>query len=463
MRGIGALSAGAVLGLPPLRGLAAEARVGIVGAGLAGLTAAYELNKAGIAATVFEANTRLGGRCWSIRDVFDQGQIAEQGGEFIDTDHHPIRNLAAELGLQLDDVNAAVPQGAQPLYYFNGELYTLADATRDFQPVYPVLQAQAKAVGAVVNYRHRSAEAIRLDRLSISQWVARYVPGGRLSRLGQLIENAFAEENAADSDQQSALNLVTVLVADKRHNFNLYYTASDQRFHVHGGNDQIPARLAAALPGAIETGMVLLAIAQRGDGRVRLSFARDTGIVDRGFDRVILALPFAVMRAAVDFAEAQFRPLKQQAIRALGMGASVKFQLQFTRRVWYDAGCSGEIRLPAPDFQTSWDVTRAQPGQHGIFNFWSGGAKAALVAGNAETRNWRRTACAAPASSFRRWHCTGTAGSRATYGKPIRGRSDRIRIMRRAIRRRCTASNGSPKATASLPANTRRHARKSAT
>src|SRR4051812_26067124 len=39
-------------------------RVAIVGAGLAGLTCAYRLKQAGVAATVYEGNSRLGGRCW---------------------------------------------------------------------------------------------------------------------------------------------------------------------------------------------------------------------------------------------------------------------------------------------------------------------------------------------------------------------------------------------------------------
>jgi monoamine oxidase len=49
-----------------------SARVVVVGAGLAGLTCAYRLNRSGITATVYEANTRLGGRCWTRRGDFDQ-------------------------------------------------------------------------------------------------------------------------------------------------------------------------------------------------------------------------------------------------------------------------------------------------------------------------------------------------------------------------------------------------------
>jgi monoamine oxidase len=91
---------------------------------------------------------------------------------------------------------------------------------------------------------------------------------------------------------------------------------------------------------------------------------------------VILAIPFSVMRVAVDYKQAGFRPLKNRAIATLPMGASTKFQLQFARRIWTDVGCNGEMRVPSQTFQTTWEVSRAQPGTRGILNFFSGGTRA---------------------------------------------------------------------------------------
>jgi len=70
-------------------------RVIIVGGGLAGLAAAHALAQAGIRARILEASPRVGGRCWTERRVFDGGQIAERGGELVDTAHDAIRALAA--------------------------------------------------------------------------------------------------------------------------------------------------------------------------------------------------------------------------------------------------------------------------------------------------------------------------------------------------------------------------------
>src|SRR5690349_6388497 len=80
-----------------------RAKVAVVGAGLAGLTCAYRLKQAGIEATIYEANTRLGGRCWTRRGDFLDGQTAEHGGELIDQSHTNIRQLAQELRLPLDN------------------------------------------------------------------------------------------------------------------------------------------------------------------------------------------------------------------------------------------------------------------------------------------------------------------------------------------------------------------------
>ena len=99
----------------PLPSLAATARIAVVGAGLAGLTAARELRKAGLKPDVYEGSTRIGGRCYSARGIFSDGQVAEHGGEFIDTGHKEIRALATELGLTLDDVLKATPPNTRSL------------------------------------------------------------------------------------------------------------------------------------------------------------------------------------------------------------------------------------------------------------------------------------------------------------------------------------------------------------
>jgi monoamine oxidase len=97
-----------------------------VGAGLAGITAAYRLAAQGVRVRLFEARGRVGGRCWTARG-FAQGQTAEHGGEFIDTRHVHLRGLAGELGLELDDLWAGYPSHAAWPNWVGGRVWSSAD------------------------------------------------------------------------------------------------------------------------------------------------------------------------------------------------------------------------------------------------------------------------------------------------------------------------------------------------
>src|SRR6478735_4076354 len=76
-------------------------KVIVVGAGLAGLTAAVKLKEAGAKVSLIEARDRVGGRVFTIRGAFAQGQHAEAGGDFIDEGQHEITRLVEEQGLTL--------------------------------------------------------------------------------------------------------------------------------------------------------------------------------------------------------------------------------------------------------------------------------------------------------------------------------------------------------------------------
>ena len=77
-------------------------RVIIVGAGLAGLSAAYELMQAGHDVTVLEARTRPGGRVFTLRDPFPEGLHAEAGATRVPDNHHFTIKYAELFGLTLD-------------------------------------------------------------------------------------------------------------------------------------------------------------------------------------------------------------------------------------------------------------------------------------------------------------------------------------------------------------------------
>ncbi len=348
----------------------AAPRVVVVGAGLAGLTAAYRLKQAGINAQVHEAATRVGGRCWTVRGVFDQGQLAEHGGELIDQGHTEIRHLAQELGLQLDNLLAAEANGTEDQYFFNGRRYSFTQATNDLKGIWQQIHSDTVAAGYPTLYTSSTARGRELDQMSVAGWIDTYVPGGRSSNLGRLLDVAYNIEYGAETSDQSSLNMLYLLGFAGQGNLRIFGT-SNEKYHVRGGNDQIPQLLAAALGSQVTLGSQLVAVRQNADATYTLSLKQGTRTVSAVADHVILALPFTLLRS-VDCSRAGFSAVKSNAIRTLGMGTNSKLQLQFTSRVWNALGCNGATYSDT-GYQSSWDVSRAQAGTNGILVDYTGG------------------------------------------------------------------------------------------
>ncbi len=363
-----------------------SAKIAIVGAGLGGLTCAWRLKQAGITATVFEAAPRLGGRCFTRRGYFADGQIVERGGELIDTGHTAVQDLAVEFGLQLDDLLAAEPAGTEPAYYFGGQSYTYAQLLTEFQAIYDTLQADVTAADYPTTYNNSTPRGRQLDQLSIAQYIDQIVPGGHNSLLGQVLDVAYNIEFGAETEDQSALNLLYLLGFSGNTEFSTF-GESDERFHIRGGNDQLVSGLASRLGGQIQTGTPLVAIAKGSDGRSTLTFSNGITTTSAVFDHVVLALPFSILRYSVDISKANFTHRKRIAITEQGMGTNSKFQLQFKRRFWNAAGNNGDSYSDT-GYQNTWEATRAQAGRSGVLvNFTGGEIGASYNQGTIAQRN----------------------------------------------------------------------------
>ncbi|MDB4868414.1 MAG: amine oxidase [Cohnella sp.] len=346
-------------------------RIVIIGAGLAGLSCAYQLKKAGYLAEIYEASERIGGRCWTRRGDFENDQIAEHGGEFIDSGHAEIIALAKEFNLPLDDIVQAQKKGTEELYYFDGTPYTFIEACEDFIKIWSILQDESKAAGYPTLYNKYTRRGAELDKMSITDWIRQKVPGGLNSKLGKLLDVAYNIEYGAESSEQSALNLI-YLLADSKKNLLEMYGLSDERYHVRGGNDQIVSRLAEEVKDQITLRTRLTAIALNKDGGYTLTLQTGSSKRDIIAEKVILALPFSILRSSVDYMKAGFRPLKQIAIQEQGMGTNSKLHVQFKKRLWEELGCTGTTYADT-GYQNTWDVTRAQPGETGILVDFTGG------------------------------------------------------------------------------------------
>ena len=346
------------------------ATIAIVGAGMAGLTAALTLQDAGVPATVYEAAGQVGGRVHSnATDYWKDGQVSEWCGELINTDHQTMLRLARRFGLRTLDLHAAQAPGSEDAFHVLGALYPVAEADREFQAVYPLLRRDLDAAGEETTHKTRTPAGIALDRMSIREWLEARVPGGASSRLGHLLDAAYALEYGAPTTDQSALNLV-YLLGEQPPGGRLSLTGmSDERYRIAGGNDGLPRSIAAALPkGAIQLRWRLRALGRESDGRVTLDFETPDGPKSVRVDHAILALPFAVLRG-LDYARAAFDPLKRRAIEELGMGRNSKLHLQLSSRWWRRPGAAppgtGVVATDRGPLVT-WESSRGQTGDGGL-------------------------------------------------------------------------------------------------
>jgi monoamine oxidase len=355
-------------------------RIGIVGGGMAGLNAALTLHDRGVTASLFEASNRVGGRMHTDFTSWQDGQTSEWCGELLDSGHKTMFALAKRFNLVLLDRNKSAAKLAAPqaTNWLLGRYYTDAQAEADFLKVHAVLKKQSEAAPFPTKYNAHTPTGIMLDHTSIHQWIEQYVPGGHGAPLGRLLDIAYDVEFGRTTSEQSALNLV-YLLADQPDPKDLsLFGQSDERYEIAGGNEKLIHAVAAALPkDTVRTRWRLTRIDQ--DGReVTLDFATPGGAVTQRFDKVILAIPFSVLRT-LDLRGAKFDRRKLTAIHELGYGTNAKLHLEFGRRYWQDRGpwtgsSTGESY--AESYQNTWDAALAQKGKCGVLNNFTGSSGA---------------------------------------------------------------------------------------
>lgn len=332
----------------------ASASVGVVGAGLAGLLCARELVGQGFTVTVHEAAERVGGRCWSTRTRFP-GQVAERGGEFIDTGHKTMIALAREFGCALEDI------GKEPgavRYRFAGELVDEAVVVEEFRAFVPAMRADLRRLSGEVTVDGFTPDDERLDRTSLEAYLAGANALGMVCppRAREALRQAYLAEYGREPAEQSALNLLFFIHADRRAKFRPFGVFSDERYHLVDGNDRIVAGLAGQLGDRVRPGRRLQAVTQLADGRLRLAFA---GGVEATHDRVVLAVPFTVLRGVALDGALGIPAAQRAAIRDLGYGMNAKHMIGLRGRPWRALGGNGSSYSDLADHQTSWETNPA--------------------------------------------------------------------------------------------------------
>jgi monoamine oxidase len=377
--GAGKLAVGAAaIGMDPLaHAIAAPPRtyspikVAIVGAGLAGLACAYELKRKGVIATLFDANVRVGGRCWSLRDFFP-GQVAERGGEFIDTPHKTLLGYVKEFKLAVEDVDK---QPGEVFYYFNRERYAESSVVDEYRALVPALRSDLRKLSNEPTAANHTEEDITLDRMSLEEYLERRGAGQLIK---SVIEQAYKAEYGLEIGEQSCLNFLLFIHADRRSKFTPFGIFSDERYHVLDGNDRIAEGLRDRLGGQIQLDMRLVRVFKTAAGKIDLSFQQGASTRQATFDAVVLALPFTILRDVDLDASLGLPSWKSDAIDLLGYGTNAKMMVGFDSRPWVSLGSNGEAYSDLLNHQLTWETNPLMAdASRGVLTDYSSGQRGA--------------------------------------------------------------------------------------
>ena len=326
-------------------------RVVVVGAGLAGLTAAHELDRKGWKVTVLEARDRVGGRCRTFRREMGFGQVAEAGGEFIDASHDAIRGYAAAFGLELDDLRAAEDDERTNAVYFDGKRETRGDfVDAEVRSEVARYQEEIDRYAAAIDIADPARTGAGLDTRSAGDLLAELDLDGDARRI---VEAQLRERYTVEPERLSLLFhvVLSALAADSE-------DGDVERYRIRGGNDRLPAAFAERLREALVLRSPVESVQARAS-RVRVVAGREA--VDADF--CVVATPLPVLREIE--LDVELPRAVRDAIATLQYGDATKTALQYERRFWLADDLTGDTLTDLPIGSTR-HATDAQRGTAGI-------------------------------------------------------------------------------------------------
>jgi monoamine oxidase len=305
--------------------------VAVLGAGLAGLSAARDLERSGAEVIVLEARDRVGGRVDAVK--LPDGRTAQAGGEVFGPGHTAYGELVDELGLTVEPSYVADPGEiswglVDGVYVGDDAPWMSAAERRDEERVQRAFVALAATVDPDDPWAHPDAAA--LDRVSLAEWLRAQGALPAVHRRHELASLSLA----CDGPER------TSLLADLRKHAALggehfYDLERWESLQVAGGSAAVPAALAAELaPGTIRFGAAVRKV-EIDAGRTRVTLADGEGI---DAEAVVCTIPAGPLRAIeiTGLSDARLRSLRshRQALAA-------KLVAAYDTSFWLEAGQNG--------------------------------------------------------------------------------------------------------------------------
>jgi monoamine oxidase len=304
------------------------ARIIVIGAGMAGLSAAYELARAGHEPIVLEGRARVGGRVFTLREPFTPGLYAEAGAMRIPRTHHLTLGYVDKFGLTVSPFTMNNPKA---FFYLHGQKHRIGEA-----------EANPDVLGFDVAEHERGKTAAQLWEAAL-QPITQYLVEQGPSAWSDLVAwydgystRKFLEEHHWSEGAIEMFGLLTNLEALMNSSFLEVLREEVGHCYVDlvqldGGMDSLPRAFLPALQSRIRFGARVTALDQSTDD-VTVHYQTLQGRAKVSGDYAIVTIPLAVLRHVEVLTP--FSRAKQRAIRQLHYDASAKIYVQCRRRFW---------------------------------------------------------------------------------------------------------------------------------
>jgi len=352
----------------------------VLGGGLAGLAAAYQLKRNKTPYQLFEGSSRLGGRIQTLFQFNPDGQFAELGGEFFDGGHKTLLQLCKDLSLNAQEITYD-NKSDHALYWISGKVMSEKDFRKKLRPLAIRLAQTRQELFASIPTELTPRALIlhppsaTVDNQSLADFLNALKPSTDFAILN-CFENICVSEWGVEAKDINFLQFLVRLDFEER-------TGITKLYRVEGGTsrliDVLGERVQGIVPGTtLKVEHRLVAIRGKSNG-FECTFRTPNGSDVVWARQIICTLPWSTLKDVDGIQSLELNPLRKELISKATYATHAKVATSFRDAFWrkkqkaqvsYQGILRGELLG-----QNYWDTSRNQEGTHGVLTSQRGGSR----------------------------------------------------------------------------------------